>query len=115
MYTNAFYSTVGTHWQKRRARAPGGGNLRSGVLFWGGERRVNNDVNNNILETAINHSNFSLFLIGPKPQANSSNCTTRMNSAFVYDVKNCADFRDCYLRDKSLPDLHNSSHLTQPH
>ena len=38
MYTNAFYSTVGMHWQKRRAGGGGGViNLRAGVFFWEGE------------------------------------------------------------------------------
>ena len=36
MYTNVLYSTVGMHWQKRRAGG-GGINLRAGVFFWGGE------------------------------------------------------------------------------
>ena len=49
MYTKAFYSTVGTHWQKRRAR--GGEGIYEQEFFSGvgGERRVNNNVNNNIL------------------------------------------------------------------
>ena len=39
MYTNVLYSTVGMHWQKRRAEGGGGGviNLRAGVFFWEGE------------------------------------------------------------------------------
>ena len=37
MYTKAFYSTVGMHWQKRRAGGGGVINLRAGVFFWEGE------------------------------------------------------------------------------
>ena len=46
MYTNAFYSTVGTHcwgiYEQAFFSGGGGG-------WGGGERRVNNNVNNNIL------------------------------------------------------------------
>ena len=37
MYTNVLYSTVGMHWQKRRAGGGGVINLRAGVFFWEGE------------------------------------------------------------------------------